>query len=244
MANLHNIRAKLYDNPLTPNPNDFMARVSADRTLNVKDICKGAVTRGGANISADAMEHAVNLFHKELGYTLCDGFSVNTGWYTASVSIKGVFDNPTEKFNAKKHTVMFDFKQGALLRKELGAVTVDVTGVADTAAFIAQATDVKTGSINDMLTPGRNLRINGIKIKIDGNNPENGIFFVNQETRERIAVEMSDVATNNPSEVMIIIPELAEGTYKLEIVTQWGGNSKQLLKTPRTATFDQTLTVA
>jgi len=241
MANLHTIKAALYDNVLTPNTNDFMARVSSERSLNVKDVCRAAKTRGGADISADAMEHAVNLFLKEMGYSLCDGFSINTGWFTASVSIKGVFDSPTEKFNAAKHTVMFDFKQGSLLRKELGAVTVNITGVADTSAYIAQATDVKTGSVNDMLTPGRNLRISGSKIKIDGENPENGVFFVNQETQERTRVDITDVATNNPSEVMIIIPELAAGAYRLEIVTQY--SSGKNLKQPRKAAFDRVLTV-
>ena len=66
MANLHTIKASLYDNVLTPNPNDFMARVQSERSLNVKDVCRSAVSRGGADISA-AMEHAVNLFLKEMG---------------------------------------------------------------------------------------------------------------------------------------------------------------------------------
>ena len=203
MANLHKIKAQLYDNVLTPNPNDIMARVSSERSLSVKDICQSAVTRGGADISAAAMEHAVNLYHKEMGYSMCDGFSVNTGWYTASVSIKGVFDSPAEKFNPAKHTVMFDF--------------------------------------NDLLTPNRNLRINGSKIKIDGENTENGVYFVHQDTKERTRVDNSDIATNNPSEIMIVIPELPAGTYKLEITTQYSPGKN--LKQSRTAVFERILTV-
>jgi len=241
MANLHTIKAALYDNVLTPNPNDFMARVQSERSLNVKDVCRSAVTRGGAEISAAAMEHAVNLFLKEMGYSLCDGFSINTGWFTASVSIKGVFDSATEKFNAAKHTVLFDFKQGSLLRKELGAVSVVITGVAQAALYIAQVTDVKTGSVNDMLTPNRNLRISGSKIKIAGDNAANGVWFVNQETRERTRVDAADMVTNNPSELVIVIPELTAGTYMLEVVTQFTNST--LLKEPRTSAFDRILTV-
>jgi len=241
MANLHTIKGQLYDNILTPNPNDYMARVVSERSLSVKDVCRSATTRGGADITAAAMEHAVNLFLKEMGYSLCDGFSINTGWFTASVSIKGVFDSPAEKFNAAKHTVMFDFKQGSLLRKELGNVAVNITGVADTSGYVAQATDVKTGSVNDLLTVGRNLRISGSKIKIDGDNPENGVFFVNHDTQERTAVDASDIAVNNPSEVMVIIPELAAGAYRLEIVTQY--SSGKNLKQSRTVSLDRVLTV-
>lgn len=35
---LHKIKALLYENFLTENPNDYIARVSSERTLNVKDI--------------------------------------------------------------------------------------------------------------------------------------------------------------------------------------------------------------
>ena len=243
MANLHTIKAQLYDNALTPNPTDFIARVQSERSLNIRDICRAAFTRGGSDISEAAMEHAVNLFLKEMGYSLCDGFSVNTGWFTASVSIKGVFDSPLDRFDPAKHTVMFDFKQGSLIRKELGSVTVNITGVASTGIYIAQVTDVKTGSINDMLTPGRNLRISGSRIKIAGDNPACGITFIEQDTLGRTAVDPTDIAVNNPSELMIIIPALGPGTYRVEITTQFSGSGGVTLKEPRTAVFERTLTV-
>jgi len=244
MANLHRIKAYLYDNVLTDDPNDFMARVQSERSLNVKEICKSAVTRGGADISAAAMEHAVNLWFKEMAYNLCDGFSINTGWFTSSVNIKGVFHTPTEKFNPKKHSVLFVFNQGSQLRKELENVTVDILGVADSGLFIAQVVDVKTGSVNDLITTNRNLRITGGRLKIAGDNPANGVYFINQTTNLRTKVEESDIVTNVPSEVMVVIPDLLVGTYQVEVTTQYGGNSKHFLKEPRTAVFDKILTVA
>ena len=47
MAVLHTIKAWLYDNVLTENQNDYAARVSAERTLSVRDICESAAARGG-----------------------------------------------------------------------------------------------------------------------------------------------------------------------------------------------------
>jgi hypothetical protein len=238
---LHRIRAFLYLNLLTEKLNDYIARVISERSLSVKDICELAATRGGADVSATAMEHAVNLFLREMAYNLCDGFSVNTGWFTASTHIKGVFDSATETFNPSKHTLLFEFQQGALLRKELEQVSVEIMGVADTFADIVEVVDVKTGSVNDLLTPNRNLRISGTKIKIAGDNEANGVYFVNQTTQERVKVEASDLVSNNPSELIIIIPALAAGTYLLEITTQFARGS--LTKEPRTAAFDRVLTV-
>jgi hypothetical protein len=59
---LHKIEAYLYENLLTKdNPNDYTRTVS-ERSLSVKQICESAVNRGGADISASAMEHATELF--------------------------------------------------------------------------------------------------------------------------------------------------------------------------------------
>jgi hypothetical protein len=245
MAILHKIRAYLYDNVLTKDtPDDFVARVSSERSLSVNDICESAVSRGGADISAASMGHAVNLFLKEMGYRLCDGFSVNTGWFTAGVHIKGVFDSPAESFNPEKHTVLFEFHQGARLRKELETVTVEILGMAETGSVIVQVTDVKTGSVNDLLTPDRNLRISGSKLKIAGSDEADGVYFINQSTQERVKVDVTDMVINNPSELVIVIPELAAGTYKLEVTTQFSNDKTHLLKEPRTTVFDRILTVA
>jgi hypothetical protein len=238
---LHKIKAYLYENFLTDNPNDYIARVSSERALNVKDICSVAITRGGAATTAAAMEHNVNLFLKEMGYQMCDGYAVNTGYFTASALIKGVFDSKTEKFDPKKHSVIFQFNQGELLRSEIPTIEVDVLGVAEVGSFIGQVTDVKTGTVNEILTPGRNLKIGGSKLKLAGENPAVGIYFINQANNESTKVDASDIVINSPSELIIVIPQLAAGSYRLEVRTQFAVGS--ILKEPRTAVLDKTLTV-
>lgn len=238
---LHKIKAFLYENFLTENPNDYTARVSSERTLNVKDICSVAVTRGNAATTAAAMEHNVNLFLKEMAYQMCDGYAVNTGYFTGTTLIRGVFNSKTEKFDPKKHSVLFQFNQGELLRAEIPTIEVEVMGVAEVGSFIGQVTDVKTGTVNELLTPGRNLKINGSKLKLAGENPAVGIYFINQATNESVKVDSSDIVTNNPSELLIVIPPLASGNYRLEVQTQFAKGS--VLKDPRTAVFDKILTV-
>ena len=240
---LHKVKAYLYDNALTDDPNDLVARVQSERSLSVKDICQTAATRGGADISAEAMEHAVNLWFKEMGYSLCDGFSVNTGWFSANASIKGVFNSPNEHFNSTKHTLLFDFVQGSLLRKEITNVEIEILGVADNNLSVAQVTDVRTGSVNDLLTANCNLRIIGNKMKIVGDNPANGIYIVNTETKARIKINEPDIVVNNPSEIIVLLPAIAPGTYKVEVVTQYSANKRQPLNEPRTAVLDKILTV-
>jgi hypothetical protein len=242
MANiLHRIKAYLYDNPLTQDPNDYIARVSSERTLSIRDICNSAVSRGGADTSAEAMEHNVNLFLKEMDYQICDGYAVNTGYFTAGTLISGVFTSPRDVFDSKRHSISFQFNQGSVLIKELPSVEVDILGLANVNLYIAQVTDVKTGTVNEILTPGRNLKITGSKLKLAGEKPEVGIYFINQESEAITKVEASDLVVNNPSELIIVIPQLAAGTYKLEVRTQYAVGA--LLKEPRSTVFERILTV-
>lgn len=244
MVTRHKIRAYLYDNALTENPNDFIARVASERSLTVRDISQAATTRGGADLSAEEMEYTVNLWLKEMAYQLCDGFSINTGYFTANALIKGVFDNSNEKFNSNKHTLLFDFVQGSLLRKELESVEVDIIGLADSSLAISQVLDVRTGSVNDLLTPERNLKINGQKLKLVGNRDEVGVYFINQDSQERYKVETLDIVINTPAELVIVIPSLPSGQYKVAVTTQYSASGSMPLKEPRRAIFDKVLVVS
>jgi len=102
-------------------------------------------------------------------------------------------------------------------------------------------TDVKSGSVNDQITPNRNLKIKGYKLKLAGDNANVGVYFVNKDTAERTKVDASDIVTNNPSELVIVIPALKAGAYTLEVTSQYSVGA--LLKEPRTASFDKALTV-
>ncbi|GHT73377.1 hypothetical protein FACS189456_3750 [Bacteroidia bacterium] len=127
------------------------------------------------------------------------------------------------------------------LRKELELVSVDVLGVAESGLYIAQVLDVKTGSVNDIITPGRNLKISGHKLKIVGDNTANGVSFIHIETGNVAKVDASDIVTNNPGELIVVTPVLGAGTYRVEVTTQYAG--AHALKEPRTAVLDKPLTV-
>jgi hypothetical protein len=99
---------------------------------------------------------------------------------------------------------------------------------------------MKTGAINATLTPGRNVKITGVKLKIAGDEPEVGLYLV-PATGDAVKVDMSDIIVNNPSELIALTPALPAGVYRVRIVTQY--TSGNFLKVPHTFTFDKELTV-
>jgi len=154
-----------------------------------------------------------------------------------------VFNSQNESFEPVKHALLFQMNQGELLRKEIGSnIQVVMSGPGSSSIKIDEVVDVKTGSVNDLLTPGKGLRIYGFKIKVAGENPDNGVYSINQATNERTKVPNDEFITNNPSEVVVWVPELPAGTYKLEITSQFN-NSQEYLKDPRTFTYDKLLTI-
>jgi hypothetical protein len=101
----------------------------------------------------------------------------------------------------------------------------------------------KTATDYDLLTPGRNAKISGGKLKVEGTDPACGVYFVNEADGARVKVDEADIVENLNAHLLIIVPALPAGTYRLEVTTQYGGSSKPL-KAPRTAVFDRLLTVA
>ena len=236
----HSIKAYLYDNPLTDDPNDFSARVKSEKSLSIEQVSASAVTRGGASISAANISHAVRIWFGEMAWLLDDSYAINAEFFTAVASIKGPFNSPNESFTRPKHTLSFQFAQGEIMRRGAERANVDILGLADVGAEIGQVVDVKSGTVNDKITPGRNLRITGSKIKIVGDNPAVGIYFRSIAVGD-IKVDESDIVVNNPSELIIVNPTLPPSTYTLVITTQFAGGA--ILNEPRTAEFAKTLTV-
>jgi hypothetical protein len=237
----HHIRAYLYKNYLTADPNDYTVRVESERSLNTREICEAAVERGGADISVAAMQHAVELWLNEMAYQIFDGYAINTGWFTVAIHVKGSCHDPDEHFDPEKHTLVVEFHQGALIRKELPNIHVDFRGLAHPEGHISQVFDFKTGSVNDQLTPGGNLRITGEKIKIAGLNDLNGVYFLNPDTSMNEKVPASDIIVNTPSEIIIVIPPLGVGTWYLELNSQY--TPSVLLNNPRPIQYDKPLSV-
>ena len=109
---------------------------------------------------------------------------------------------------------------------------------------IISVTDVSTGTQNGKLTPGGGLVGTGNRIKIAGEEGKAvGFFFVNAKDETETAVPMTSLIRNDPSAFSLIIPALADGSYYLEVATQYGGNNKFFLKEIRRNRFPYPLSV-
>jgi hypothetical protein len=120
---------------------------------------------------------------------------------------------------------------------------VEVDGLADVSGYIDEVVDVTTDAVNETLTPGGEFIISGNKIKIAGDNAACGLYFVSvADATQRVKVT-GRMAENTPSKLIGIIPALAAGAWKVQVVTQWTSGGT-LLKEQRTIESAVEFTVA
>lgn len=241
-SNPYQVQVRLYKNPLDKEKDNYYARVKAHDTVDIADICKQAELRGGSDISATLMQHAVEAFFKEMSYKLQSGMSVNTGYFVACPSVKGVFKSPHDKFDKERHSLQFKFYQGHMLRKDIENINVNIANFNTNAPTIANVYDHTTNEDNNIITPSHIIKLTGKRIRIAGDDDSIGLYFINTQTGERTKVNSNSIIENKPKSVYLICPHLTPGTYTIEIRTQHI-NSNVTSKQVNTITYDGLLQV-
>jgi hypothetical protein len=239
---LHRIRVKLYPNYLPQIEGAYIARTDNEAALSVEQVCAALRDRGGYTGNFDDLVEHVKEFMDETAYQLCDGFAVNTGYYSIHPNVGGTFNSVKEERDARKHPVTFHFRSRAPLRALAERIKIEIEGLADTQGYIAEFIDVTTDAVNETATPGGIFTVRGDRIKVAGDKPGVGVYFVSAaDPSERINVA-GHLAENSASKLIGPIPPLSAGEWKIEVITQYTRGTD--LKEPRTIESPFTLITA
>ncbi|MDR2193816.1 MAG: DUF4469 domain-containing protein [Treponema sp.] len=225
---LHRIRVKLYPNYLPNVEGAYIARTDSEASLTIEDVCAALKNRGGFTGNYDDLVAHVKQFLDEAAYQLCDGFAVNLKYFLMYPNVIGTFDKVIEGHDTEKHRVTFRFRILTALRILAAHIVVEVEGLANVQGYIDEFTDINTESVNDALTPGGQFCIAGHKIKIVGEDPEVGVYFIPEaDPTARVKVS-GHLAENSASKLIGIVPALTAGKWKVEIKTRFSGSGKEL----------------
>ncbi|QZO94594.1 DUF4469 domain-containing protein [Riemerella anatipestifer] len=229
---MNTLKAWLRPNLLTKDdPNDFVAVPLLGGSLGITEIIE-ALKKEGMEIQTETAVDIITRFNRKASELVLNGYSVNTGLVYMHPAIKGVFYDKT--WDKEKHSVYVNVNQGTDLRKAANDTKVEILGEQSSPMSVFGITDKATGKADGNLTKGKNAEIKGTYIKIDGNNPKNGIVFKNLDNQNEVKLSAEHIVLNEPSRLLILVPtDLEAGNYELSITTQYS-NSKTLLKEPRT----------
>ncbi|MDR1324991.1 MAG: DUF4469 domain-containing protein [Treponema sp.] len=231
----------LEDNELTDKPGDLRAQVINVSSYTQNDIVD-RVMKIGAGLTRSDIASVLEAEKQVIEAIVAEGGAVNTELFNAFPSISGVFGTPEEAFDHDRHKVKINLHPGVVLRSAVAAVKPKRVAAVVSGTVITSVTDLKTGSVNGTLTPGRDVKLSGAKLKIAGDHPDVGLYFVPTGGGAEVKVDLSDIVVNNPSELIAVIPPLSAGVYRVRIITQF--STGKHLKTPHTFTLDKDLTIA
>jgi hypothetical protein len=238
---LHRIRIKLYPCRLPGKEGMHIARIDNEAVLSIEEVCAALIGRGGFTVTYEILVMCVKRFFDEVAHQLCDGFGVSTGYFSLHPVIAGYFRSIDEASDRKAHPIGFRFHVLPLLRALADLITIEAS-YAKPGGYIDTVTDFESQTVDKTLTPGGLFMASGRKTRITGDSPENGVWFIPVTDPSRRVKAEGGFAENQQNKVIGKIPDLAPGTYTLEIVTQFSGGGRPL-EEPCTVIFPGELTV-
>jgi len=236
---LHVIRVRLYPNYLKGSgvEGDYVGRTNSEASLTIEQVCAALRNRGGFTGNYEVLQENIRQFFDEAAYQLCDGFAVNMKYFSIYPKIGGTFCSVNEAHDSKKHPVTFRFRAQPPLRRLVKHIEVFVEGLAGASGWIDEFIDTDEDSINTMYTPGDQFILHGGGIKIAGDDPACGLYFVPADDPSK-AVKVTRIAENHPSKIIGIAPETHCQFNKLEVRTQFQSTSGKFLKSVKVITSD------
>jgi hypothetical protein len=238
MSNL--LKAWLKNNQLTEDPKDFVASVSGMGSKNLNDIVD-AIMKDGTENERSTIVGIVTRFQEKAMQLVLSGHSVNTGMVYMRPVIKGAFYDKV--WNPEANSVYVAMNQGMQLRKAAEDTKVELLGISPDMMELYSLTNMATGSSDGTLTKGKNAEFKGSFIRIAGEHPDCGVFFIDTTSGEQVKLPADAIVLNEPSRLLLLIPEsMPSGEYEIKLTTQYT-KGITLLKSPRSVTFSMPVVV-
>ncbi|MDR1113019.1 MAG: DUF4469 domain-containing protein [Bacteroidales bacterium] len=231
------LKYTLTENLLTGRTDDYSAQAHAVASLDKEAIIARILKKGTALTKTDVLA-VFNGIEEAIADALLEGNTINLPLFNTSFSISGVFEGPLDAFDGNRHKLNINLTKGVLLRDAEKNVKFEKTNIAAPQPQIQEVKDSVSGTVNETLTASGVVEVRGYNLRIDGNDPSCGLWFVADNGSE---VKASVIIENKPSRIIAMIPALPAGKYRVKVVTQYTGSN--LLRTPKTFVYPKALTV-
>lgn len=237
------LKYSLAENLLTERPDDYAAQPHSAASLDKEALISRMLQRGTLLTRTDIIA-VLNGMEETVAEALTEGCTVNLPLFNTSFSISGVFEGPLDSFDGSRHKLNINLTKGSLLREAERGVKLEKTNPTGGASLpnVQEVKDSVSGALNERLTSGGVVELRGYHLKVEGDDPAVGLWFVPEgggaELKAQVLVE------NKPSKIIALLPALPAGSYRVKVVTQYMSGGGKQLKAPKAFVFPKPLTVA
>ena len=190
----------------------YRASVQTNGTLGRDELAERLAARTKQDVSL--WKYFLDALSDEIGIQLLAGYRINLGQLTTGFAIRGAFMSEDEAFDPAKHQLIATVRTLDPLRSAMSAVSPENVTLGLTCS-VAAVMDAVTKRLSEITGTDRVL-IQGQKLGISPDNPDEGVWLVNAKTGDIVAtatVERSDSQT-----IDCVFAEPPEpGTYTLVV---------------------------
>ena len=240
--NLHTIKTKLHEHHFENVEGKYIARTVNERTLGVEDIVNDMKNWDNYPESKEMAMNAIRSYLRTRSFRLADGFAVSDEFSTIYPHISGSFNSPNDPIDPEKHRIVFRHVNNKKARDLAKEIDIEILEVAHPTGAIFYLEDNEESLPVNMYIVGNMVTVRGDKIKIAGDHPGNGLYFVPVDPTGPRA-KMARIAENHGSKILGIAPDTQHAYNRIEIRTQYAGSGSKLLKEPRVITADFSMEV-
>jgi hypothetical protein len=190
----------------------YTAHVQTNGTLGRDELAERLAERTKQDVSL--WKYFLDALSEEIGIQLIAGYRINLGQLTTGFAIRGAFMSEDEAFDPDRHQLIATVRTLDPLRSAMSAVLPENVTLGLTCT-VAAVMDAVTKRVSEITGTDRVL-IQGQKLGISPDNPDEGVWLVNAKTGDIVAtatVERSDSQT-----IDCVFAEPPEpGTYTLVV---------------------------
>lgn len=192
----------LFENPLTPNPNDYLARILNLEVANEETILNMMVVPGGVSkTQVTAVLTARKMAVEEI---LLSGKAVMTDFCEIKPGIRGIFISNEDVFDPRRHTLVLY----AVLRKKYRdlakAIKTKKVSVSERLPMPLRFLDTATQRRDEVISNGMVGEIKGKYLKFDPADPNQGVFIKKANNTE---VRCENYIHNTDSKLLFYVPD-------------------------------------
>ena len=195
----------------------YRANVQTNGTLGRDELAERLAERTKQDVSL--WKYFLDALSDEIGIQLLAGYRINLGQLTTGFAIRGSFMSEDEAFDPSRHQLVATIRTLDPLKGAMSAVLPENVTLGLTCT-VAAVMDAVTKRLSEITGTNRVL-IQGQKLGISPDNPDEGVWLVDSKTGDIVAtatVERSDSQT-----VDCVFEEPPEpGTYTLVVACRNG----------------------
>jgi hypothetical protein len=155
------------------------------------------------------MHSAVNAYLRQTGHIMRNGGRVNIGGFVEiGIAVGGKVESEYAKITPQTNRIHLGTRALPGARTLYEGVEVINRGMAPIQNYIVELIDAETGEVNGFITKNGIFTLLGHRIKIVGDPAKTGLFFISPGAPTVVIQLTTKLATNDPSKLVGIVPEL------------------------------------